>query len=86
MVVVLSPCALVGEVTMPWIKCDSCSRVILVSEDQPKNFLCEKCKPLFDLVWSDDWPVGMTLTLDEYADLKEKILQGFAPPEPKHGE
>jgi endogenous inhibitor of DNA gyrase (YacG/DUF329 family) len=61
---------------MPWVKCNECRRVILVSEDQPKkNFLCEKCKPLFDLVWSDEWPVGMTMNMNDYSELREKMLK-----------
>jgi endogenous inhibitor of DNA gyrase (YacG/DUF329 family) len=72
---------------MPWLKCGECRRVILVSEDNPTHgFLCEKCKPLFDLVWSEEWPVGMTMTLNEYRDLKQKMMQGTGNPEIKHGE
>jgi hypothetical protein len=69
---------------MPWIKCGECRRVILVMDDPPPvSFLCQKCIPLFCVIWDHFLTVQenpLTLNRNDYSPVIEKIMQGLGIP------
>jgi hypothetical protein len=52
----------------------------VLDDPPPVSFLCQKCLPLFDIVWDHSFLINegsLTLNMNDYSPMLQKIMGGL---------
>jgi hypothetical protein len=65
---------------MPWLKCESCRRVLLVPQGPlPRYFHCTLCRERNPgtVFWDETLEIHGSLYIPDYHEFREQMLQGL---------